>query len=160
MQVTEQIYVGGKWIASTSEDTLVVVSSSTEEPVAQVPSAGPADVDAAVEAARAAFDHGPWPRLHPAERAEVMEALLTELTERADELARVIASENGTPMMMARPAQVDNGIHVLRYYTDLAATFEPESRRVGIYSPAVVRLEPVGTVAAICRGMCRSSSQC
>lgn len=149
MQVTEQIYVGGKWIASTSEDTVVVVSPSTEEPVAQVPSAGPADVDAAVEAARAAFDHGQWPRLHPAERAEVMEALLTELTERADELARVIASENGTPMMMARPAQVDNGLHVLRYYTDLAASFQSESRRVGVYSPAVVRLEPVGTVAAI-----------
>jgi aldehyde dehydrogenase (NAD+) len=149
MRTTDQIYVGGKWIASTSDQTIVVVSPSTEEPVAQVPDASPADVDAAVEAARRAFDYGPWPRLHPAERAEVMQALLTELTARADELARVIATENGTPLMMARPAQVDNGLHVLRYYAELAASFEPESRREGVYSPVIVRLEPVGTVAAI-----------
>jgi aldehyde dehydrogenase (NAD+) len=149
MQVTEQIYVGGKWVASTSENTVVVISPSTEEPVAQVPDASGDDIDAAVGAARTAFDHGPWPRLRPAERADVMQALLAELTTRADEMARVIATENGTPLMMARPAQVDNGLHVLRYYAELAANFEPESRRVGVYSPAVVRLEPVGTVAAI-----------
>lgn len=149
MQTTDQIYVGGKWIASSSDRTIVVVSPSTEEAVARVPDASLADVDAAVDAARSAFDHGPWPRLTPAERADVMEALLAELTARADELARVIATENGTPLMMARPAQVDNGLHVLRYYADLARTFEPESRREGVYSPAIVRLEPVGTVAAV-----------
>ncbi|MBJ7337185.1 aldehyde dehydrogenase [Mycolicibacterium sp.] len=149
MQTTDQIYLGGKWIASSSDRTIVVVSPSTEEAVARVPDASLADVDAAVDAARSAFDHGPWPRLTPAERADVMEALLAELTARADELARVIATENGTPLMMARPAQVDNGLHVLRYYADLARTFEPGSRREGVYSPAIVRLEPVGTVAAI-----------
>jgi aldehyde dehydrogenase (NAD+) len=149
MKTTDRIYVGGKWIASTSDREVTVVSPSTEEPVARVPDASPADVDAAVEAARFAFDHGPWPRLTPAERADVMHALLTELTARADELARVIATENGTPLMMARPAQVDNGLHVLRYYAELAASFEPESRLEGVYSPAIVRMEPVGTVAAI-----------
>jgi aldehyde dehydrogenase (NAD+) len=149
MQQTEQIYVGGRWIASKSEKVVAVVSPSTEEPIAQVADASADDVDAAVGAARAAFDHGPWPRLHPSERAAVMEALLAELTALADELARLIANENGTPLMLARPAQVDNGLHVLRYYADLAASFEPESRREGVYSPAVVRLEPVGTVAAI-----------
>jgi acyl-CoA reductase-like NAD-dependent aldehyde dehydrogenase len=89
-----------------------------------------------------------------------MKALLHELTARADELARLIATENGTPLMLARPAQVDNGLHVLRYYTDLAASFEPESRREGVYSPAVVRLEPVGTVAPSSRGTCPPSWPC
>lgn len=51
--------------------------------------------------------------------------------------------------MLARPAQVDNGLHVLRYYTDLAKEFEPETRITGVYSPAIIRQEPVGTVAAI-----------
>jgi aldehyde dehydrogenase (NAD+) len=149
MQVINEIYAGGKWIASTSDRTFVVSSPSTEEPIATVPDASATDVDVAVEAARAALDYGPWPRLLPAERAAIMQALLAELTARADELARVIAGENGTPLMLARPAQVDNGLHVLKYYADLAAEFEPESRIHGVYSPAIIRQEPVGVVAAI-----------
>jgi aldehyde dehydrogenase (NAD+) len=149
MKVTKDIYVGGDWIPSTSDRTLVVRSPSTEEPIAEVPDANATDVDAAVAAARHAFDHGPWPKMTPAQRGNTMHALLDELTSRADELARVISGENGTPTMLARPAQVDNGLHVLKYYADLAASFEEESRIEGVYSPAVIRQEAVGTVAAI-----------
>lgn len=147
--VTDDIYINGGWIRSASAQTLVVHSPSTEEIVGRVPDANTTDVDAAVGAARTAFDHGPWPRMLPAERAAVMQALLTELTSRADELAHVIGSENGTPQMLLRPAQVDNGLDVLRYYTELAADFDVESWVDGVYSPALVRQEPVGTVAAI-----------
>ena len=149
MQVITDIFVGGKWIPSTSERTLIVRSPSTEEPVAQVPDASTADVDAAVAAARHAFDDGPWPRMTPADRAEVMASLLAELTDRADELAQIIGTENGTPVMMLRAAQVDNGLDVLGYYTDLATELEVETLRAGRYTPALVRREPVGTVAAI-----------
>jgi aldehyde dehydrogenase (NAD+) len=147
--VTENVYINGSWVASKSDRVLVVRSPSTEEVVGQVPDADLADVDAAVGAARAAFDQGPWPRMGPAERSVVMQALLEELTRRADELAQVIGAENGTPQRLLRPAQVDNGLDVLRYYTDLAADFEVESWVTGVYSPALVRREPVGTVAAI-----------
>jgi aldehyde dehydrogenase (NAD+) len=146
---TEHIYVNGGWVASKSDRVLVVRSPSTEEIVGQVPDADAADIDAAVAAARAAFDHGPWPRMRPAERSELMQALLEELSARADELAHLIGSENGTPQMLLRPAQVDNGLDVLRYYTELAANFEVESWIEGVYSPALVRQEPVGAVAAI-----------
>jgi aldehyde dehydrogenase (NAD+) len=149
MKVIEDIYVGGKWIPSTSENSLLVRSPSTEEAIAQVPDANAEDMDAAVRAARAAFDHGPWPRMKPSDRADVMRALLAELTERADELAHVIGTENGTPQMLLRLAQVDNGLDVLRYYTDVAAAFEPEASIDGVYSPAIIRQEPVGAVAAI-----------
>ncbi|MCK9898293.1 aldehyde dehydrogenase [Frankia sp. AgB32] len=149
MPVTKDIYVGGKWLPSTSDRSITVHSPSTEEPVAQVPDASAEDVDAAVAAARRAFDEGPWPSQSPAERAKVMEALLTELTARTDELTRTIVTENGTPVMLARAAQVDNALDVLRYYAELAATTPAETLRAGRYSPAVVRNEPVGTVAAI-----------
>ncbi len=149
MDVASEIYIGGRWIPTTSQRTIAVHSPSTEERIAMVPDAGTADVDAAVDAARHAFDHGPWPRLHPSERAEVMRALLAELTTRADELARVISTENGTPLLVSRRGQVDNGLDVLRYYAGVAAEFEPESRIEGVYSPAIVRREPVGTVAAV-----------
>jgi aldehyde dehydrogenase (NAD+) len=146
---TESIYVNGGWVASKSDRVLVVRSPSTEEIVGQVPDADVADVDAAVGAARAAFDHGPWPRMRPVERSKMMQALLEELTARTDELAYVIGTENGTPQRLLRPAQVDNALDVLRYYTELAANFEVESWVEGVYSPALVRQEPVGTVAAI-----------
>jgi aldehyde dehydrogenase (NAD+) len=142
MKVIEDIYVGGKWIPSTSENSLLVRSPSTEEAIAQVPDANAEDMDAAVRAARAAFDHGPWPRMKPSDRADVMRALLAELTERADELAHVIGTENGTPQMLLRLAQVDNGLDVLRYYTDVAAAFEPEASIDGVYSPAIIRRSP------------------
>ena len=145
----EHVYIDGKWVTSNSDRVLVVRSPSTEEIVGQVPDADAADIDAAVQAARTAFDHGPWPRMRPAERSAVMQALLAELTSRADELAHLIGSENGTPQMLLRPAQVDNGLDVLRYYTELAADFEVESWVEGVYSPALIRQEPVGTVAAI-----------
>jgi aldehyde dehydrogenase (NAD+) len=149
VDVTNEIYVGGRWVRSTSQRTLIVRCPSTEEPIAQVPDASSGDVDAAVNAGRAAFDFGPWPRLRPAERATIMEALLAELSSRADDLAKVISAENGTPMMLARRAQVENGLDVLRYYAGVAAEFEPESRIDGVYSPVVVRQEAVGVVAAI-----------
>ncbi|MBL7491158.1 aldehyde dehydrogenase [Frankia sp. AgB1.9] len=149
MSVTNEVFIGGKWVPATSESYLDVRSPSTEEVVGRVPDAGAADVDAAVSAARLAFDEGPWPRLPPAERARVLELFLGELTARADELGRTITLENGTPVSVVRPAQVDNGLDVVRYYAESAAALELESPRAGRYSPLIVRHEPVGTVAAI-----------
>ena len=146
---TDSIYLDGAWSVSKSDRVLVVRSPSTEEIVGQVPDASIADIESTVSAARAAFDHGPWPRMRPADRSQMMQALLDELTTRADELAHVIGSENGTPERLLRPAQVNNALDVLRYYTTLAAEFEVESWLEGVYSPALVRREPVGTVAAI-----------
>nr|MDT0663709.1 aldehyde dehydrogenase [Micromonospora sp. DSM 115978] len=119
------------------------------ELVGQVPDASAGDVDAAVAAARHAFDHGPWPRMSAAERGKVIEALLAALVERSDEMAQTITAENGTPVSIVKPSQVDNALDVVRYYAEVAATLELEETRVGRYSPAVVRREPVGTVAAI-----------
>lgn len=149
MRELDDIYVGGQWIRAASDDRISVISPSTEEVVALVPAANADDVAGAVDAARHAFDHGPWPRMSPAERAAVMAALHDELTRRADELAHTIGTENGTPAMLLRPAQVDNGLHVLNYYTELAAGWQQERRIDGVYGPAIVRNEPVGTVAAI-----------
>ncbi|WP_371815076.1 aldehyde dehydrogenase [Mycobacterium sp. DL440] len=142
-------YIDGRWVPSTSDAQLDVISPSTEEPVAQVPDGNAEDIDNAVSAARRAFDHGGWPQLSFAERSRVILALHDELTSRADELARTIGTENGTPAMLLRPVQVDNGLHVLKYYADFAAGFEPERLVDGVYGPAIVRQEPVGVVAAI-----------
>ncbi|MGE2714428.1 aldehyde dehydrogenase family protein [Mycolicibacterium litorale] len=83
------------------------MSPSTEEVVGTVPSAGPRDVDAAVAAARAAFDdpHG-WSSWEPAKRAAALEQLADELAARADDMARRVSTQNGMPISFSRNARV------------------------------------------------------
>ena len=70
----DTFYIDGEWAAPASGQTLQVVSPHSEEVVATVPEGTVADIDAAVAAARRAFDEGPWPRLSPQERIDVVQA--------------------------------------------------------------------------------------
>ncbi len=69
----DSLYIGGEWVLGTGK-TLSVISPHSEEVIATVPEATEAEIDAAVRAARRAFDDGPWPRTSPAERAALIRA--------------------------------------------------------------------------------------
>src|SRR5690349_764479 len=79
MQTHDRLFIGGTWVQPSTSATLDVVSPHTEDVIARVPEAREADVDRAVAAARAAFDEGPWPRMTPSERADLMAALVGQL---------------------------------------------------------------------------------
>ena len=68
----DRLFIGGDWVAPEGTDTISVISPSTEEVIARVPDGTEGDIDKAVAAARTAFDHGPWPRMTPAERGEIL----------------------------------------------------------------------------------------
>ena len=76
----DRLFIGGTWVAPEGTGTIEVISPSTEEVVARVPDATAADVDKAVAAARDAFDHGPWPRMTPAERGAVLTKVADAIT--------------------------------------------------------------------------------
>jgi betaine-aldehyde dehydrogenase len=114
-----------------------------------VPEAREADVDRAVAAAREAFDRGPWPRLAPGERADVMARLLAILQERSAELAVTITSEMGCPISFSHMGQVMAANMVLDYYVRLAREYRFEEVRPGMLGPALVRREPVGVAGCI-----------
>ena len=63
-----QLFIGGQWIPAKSGKTFETCNPATEEVIAQVAEGDAADVDAAVRAAREAFDSGPWPRMNARER--------------------------------------------------------------------------------------------
>ena len=65
MKTFKELYIGGEWVAPAGSDVIEVVSPATEEVIGQVPDGTPADIDAAVAAARKAFDEGPWPHMTP-----------------------------------------------------------------------------------------------
>ncbi|WP_256105409.1 aldehyde dehydrogenase [Streptomyces sp. ODS05-4] len=126
-----------------------VVSPATEQVVAHVPRATASDVDRAVDAARGAFDHGPWPRMPLRERVAVLRRLSAALHCDVDDIAELVTRQNGTPYEFSRMAQAYAPLMVLDYYLDLAETFPFEEIRPGMLGPTHVRGVPVGVVAAI-----------
>jgi betaine-aldehyde dehydrogenase len=149
MQLHDRLFIGGEWVKPATASVIDVVSPHSEEVVGRVPEAREADIDRAVTAARQAFDTGPWPRLSPAERADVMAALNAKLQERAVDLATTITSEMGCPIVFSQLGQVMAANLVLDYYTGLARQYPFEEVRPGMLGPALVRREPVGVAAAI-----------
>jgi betaine-aldehyde dehydrogenase len=145
----EQLFIGGQWVEPATTDRITVVSPHTEEVVATVAAAGKADADRAVDAARSAFDEGPWAGMAPAERADVIAAISAAVTARYDEFARAVAEEMGSPYSWAVMGQVLSATMVLDYFANLARTFVAEELRAGVLAPALVRHEPVGVVVAI-----------
>jgi betaine-aldehyde dehydrogenase len=145
----DKLFIGGDWVASTGTGTIEVISPATEEVIATVPEATTADVDRAVAAAREAFDHGPWPRMAPSERADVMGKVSQLLQGRAEELSKVISEEMGTPISWSLFGQVFSSTMVLDYYAKLAREYPFEELRAGMMGPALVRREAVGVVGAI-----------
>src|SRR3954453_758383 len=82
----EKLFIGGQWVEPKSGKRIEVVSPHTEQVCAVVAEAGETDMDAAVAAAREAFDRGPWPKMPPAERAQVMRRMADILEGRHGEL--------------------------------------------------------------------------
>jgi betaine-aldehyde dehydrogenase len=149
MKTYTKLFLGGTWVAPSSSSTIDVISPHTEEVVGRVPEARETDIDRAVAVAREALDTGPWPRMAPAERADVMAQLSSALQGRAEEMATTITTEMGCPISFSRLGQVLAATMVLDYYTALAREYPFEEIRPGLLGPTLVRGEPVGVVGAI-----------
>jgi aldehyde dehydrogenase (NAD+) len=87
--------IGGEWVGARSGATLETVNPFTGQAWAEIPRAGPEDVDAAVRAARAAFDDGPWRGLTGTDRARLMRRLADLIAEHAERIAIVETTDNG-----------------------------------------------------------------
>ena len=127
-----------------------VISPHTEERIAEVAAAGPADVDAAVNAARTAFDSGPWGRSEPLERVAAIQRLADIYDQRRAEMAATISAEIGAPITFAQRAQVGLPAMMMRAFCNLAERHQWQEIRTGFFGADVhVHKEPVGVVAAI-----------
>ncbi|WP_018637262.1 aldehyde dehydrogenase [Parafrankia elaeagni] len=142
-------YIDGTWAKPSASEPSTVISPSTEEPVGEVPFATAEDMDRAVAAARAAFDHGPWPRLSPAERADALDRLAVALRKHEDDIARVTVDEMGCAVSQSKQAQTGLVAPVFEYYAELIRTYEFERLVRAGARGGLVTSEPVGVVAAI-----------
>ncbi|MEM9318609.1 MAG: aldehyde dehydrogenase family protein [Pseudomonadota bacterium] len=107
MPDTTQFYINGAWVDPQDGQPCDVIDPSTEEPCATISLGGAADTDAAVAAARAAFDG--WAATDPAERIAALERVAAAYQARAKDMAQAISTEMGAPIDMARDQQVGAG---------------------------------------------------
>jgi len=145
----DKLFIGNAWVEPSSDQKLTVISPVSEEVVAQAPAAVEADVDRAVAAARAAFDHGPWPRMTVAERAGFLRAFARELSARADALSYLWTLEAGVAHMFASRVTENCGAIMDLYANELERTQLVEVRERTGGGVALITQEPVGVVAAV-----------
>jgi aldehyde dehydrogenase (NAD+) len=138
-----QQFIGGSWVSSTSAETVGVEEAATGGVLAKVCRGTAEDADAAVHAAAEAAVA--WATTPLAERVEVVRRAAALLREQADELARTITQEVGTPLAVSRAVQVGRPIEVFEALAE-AATRVPWTEDVD--ATLVVR-EPLGVVVAI-----------
>ncbi|SNQ47730.1 Geranial dehydrogenase [Frankia canadensis] len=146
----DSLYIGGQWANPASTDRIQVTEAATERPAGSVPEAGERDIDAAVDAARRAFDEpGGWSTWEPARRGEVLERFAAALESRGGETARRVSVQNGMPLWLAQNFEAGFPALLLRYYTGLVADGQREVRAGMLGKKALVLREPIGVVAAI-----------
>ncbi len=145
----DTLFIGGSWLTPATTNQIEVISPFTEEVIAVVPEAGEADVDAAVAAARAALEEGPWPHTTAAERAEMIAAISAGVMARGEELAEVITVEMGTPASWSFMGQVLSATMALDAIAEHTAEFPFEEERAGMLGTSLVRRVPVGVAAGI-----------
>ena len=145
-----KLFVGGRWIDARDGKRIELITPQREEILATVAEATEADVDAAVAAARAAFDHTDWPRLTHATRADYLRRMSAQLEKRLPELSRAWVEQVGALASVA-PFVIGGGKFWFDYYADLATKYPFEEQRTpfdGRGSALIVR-EPAGVVATI-----------
>nr|WP_047165595.1 aldehyde dehydrogenase [Sphingomonas sp. Y57] len=146
----DQFFIGGQWVDPSSDDRFDLISPINEERYSSVAEARESDMNRAVAAARAAFDHGPWPRLAHAERAIYLNAIGRAVSERSADIAQIWPNETGVLHSIAALAGDAVG-DTFRYYAGLAGNFPFEEQHkplAGGHTGLLTR-EPVGVVAAI-----------
>ena len=146
--VRTRFYIDGLWQAPASQERFQLVSPVTEEVTLSVPAGAPKDMEAAIAAARRAFDVGEWPRLSPAERATYLRRIAEEIDRRLDLFQRVWIGQVAAPRWFVGAISGAAAQH-FRYYADLADSYPfEESRPAGTGRLKVLR-EPVGVAALI-----------
>ena len=144
----DQLFINNEWRDGADGKRIDVVNPATEEVIAAVASAEPADVNLAVAAARAALD-GPWSQLSARERGRLVWAVGEKLLERIDEIARLETLHNGKPIFESRQIEVPAAAECFQYYAGWADKIHGETIPVRGHHLTYTLREPVGVVAAI-----------
>jgi betaine-aldehyde dehydrogenase len=143
------MYISGRWAGAQDGASLTIRDPATGNAVARVASGSQQEARAAVEAARSAFDTGPWPRMTPLERAGYLRAAAALVRERRDELARLETLQMGK-LLADSLYDMDDVAYCLDYAAGLGLTETGEqTTTMSPPSMGLVLREPVGVIVGI-----------
>jgi aldehyde dehydrogenase (NAD+) len=143
LQDRDRLYVGGEWAEPAGNGTIDVVNSTTEEVMGRIPEGTPEDVDAAVAAAREAFET--WSQTSREQRAGYLDAIAAGLSARAEEIASTISQELGMPIGLSR--QIQAGLPTMSF-ASMPGLMEEVDWEQQVGNSLIVR-EPAGVLGAI-----------
>src|SRR5271157_2920108 len=149
------LWINGQWRAARLGETFEVYNPATGEIIARCAAGDRTDIDAAVHAARRAFESGPWSKMTASERGRLIWKLGDLLEEHGDEFAELETLDNGKPLAVARAADVPLAVDLFRYMAGWATKIEGNTIPLSVpYTPGAKYLaytlrEPVGVVGQI-----------
>ncbi len=144
-----KLLINNRWVSSESGKTFATVNPSTGEEICQVAEADAADVDKAVQAARKAFDQGPWKKMRASERGRLLHRLADLIEQNADQLARLETLDNGKPLSIAKAVDVTKTIACYRYFAGWADKVQGKTIPIDGDFFCYTRHEPVGVIGQI-----------
>ena len=144
-----KLFIGGQWAAPSTSEFIEVHSPATGKHVGKVPLAAAADVEAAVTAARTAFDTGTWPWTPPAQRAAVIAAATKLMADRKELFTALLVDETGQPPGIIETMQWGGAIGTMEYFATAVDQVSWTETRNGRYGQSIVSREPMGVVGAI-----------
>ncbi len=148
-KIRTRLWIGSEWVDAEDGGRFATVNPATDEVIAEVAEGRAADVDRAVNAARAAFADSKWRRMNPHKRSRLLWKLADLVEANADELGLLETQDNGKPYFEARRIDVPGAAQTLRYYAGLADKVQGDTVPVpGPFLNYTLR-EPVGVVGAI-----------
>ncbi|MYV97764.1 aldehyde dehydrogenase family protein [Streptomyces sp. SID3343] len=145
-----RMYIGGEWV--DTDERYELINPATEELVATAAKGDTGHADAAVAAAKQAFEEGTWRNTAPAARAAVLDRVIAALGARVEEFTEIGARECGFPLRLSQAICVGFPLAHLRHYADLTRSYAWE--RPGpvtgmVLSTQLVRREPIGVCVGI-----------
>ena len=147
--IRTRLWIGNDWVDAEDGAGFATVNPATGDVIAEVAEARAADIDRAVQAARAAFRDSKWRRMDPHKRSRLLWKLAELVEANADELGLLETRDNGKPYFEARRVDVPSVARTLRYYAGLADKVQGDTVPVpGPFLNYTLR-EPVGVVGAI-----------
>jgi len=148
MMNRHRMFVNGEWVVSRSGSYFPAYDPSTEEIIAEVPDANERDVDQAVQAARAAFDSGPWPQTMAQERGRILLRLAERIRTEAPRLAELECRNTGKPIVEAE-FDIADVATCFEYYGGLANKVTGQVNPVPDNAISLTLKEPVGVAGQI-----------
>lgn len=154
----DKLFIGGSFGSPKSGQMEAVINPATGNVLGEAPVGGDADIDAALEAARNSFDHGPWSRATARQRVEKMKIFYDYLLSHTEEIIPLIVAEAGATVTLARAGQFNVPMKHVRYALESAVQHSttmalpeltPNAQGGKTLGAGVVVREPVGVVTAI-----------